>query len=414
MIFVGHTRFSLFQPGSGAWQASNRTRFRTPEEYRDHLYSAERLDARADIFFSMTLPQLDRAARGWTVQHIVSYTDSLPSRYQDLLVEAAGRYPWLNLDPCAPGQPAADPLDVVAEGLIGVYRLDDDDILPSDYFDQVAPYMSDEHAGMFVSLGVGLTALYRDGGLYFARRMHQPMLASGLLAIHRKLPGGSTVSPPVVAHNKSDRAAPVILDSRALGYVWVRHPDQDTSVHAVETSREERMARLLRQMEKEPPAHDRREIAVHFPAVADRIQTAPGPGQSVQVPVPARTLLPREGLRLPITAARGRVDVTARLQCDAQAASRSALLEVGLVTTDGTPIGPDWAERLSGTGLTYSRTVGYYHYLKTRPGKAASQFTLELPDEICIASASVKKWKNPDAAIHILQLVLTSAGCEPV
>lgn len=412
MIFVGHTRFSLFQPGAGAWQASNRTRFRTPEEYREHLYAPERLDARADIFFSMTLPQLDRAARGWPVQHIVSYSESLPSPYQNLLLEAAGKYPWLVLDRCAPGQPAADPLGVRDEGVIGVYRLDDDDILPADYFDQVAPYMSDEHAGMFVSLGVGLTALYRDGGLYFARRMHQPMLASGLLAIHTKRPDGSTVSPPVVAHNKSDRAAPVILDSRSLGYVWVRHPDQDTSVHAVETSRDERMERLLQAMAKEPPAHDRHEIAAHFPAVVDRIHTAPRPGESVQVPVAARTLIPPAGLSLPITAARGRVQVMARLQCDALAAPRSALLAIDLATPDGRPVGPEWADRLIDSGLTYSKAVGYYHYLKTRPGKGTSQFTLDLPDEVCVVSAAVQKWKNPDSAIHILQLVLTSAGGE--
>ena len=51
--FIGHTRFSLYQPGSTAWQASNKSKFRTPAEYQRYLYSAARLDARVDIFLSM-------------------------------------------------------------------------------------------------------------------------------------------------------------------------------------------------------------------------------------------------------------------------------------------------------------------------------------------------------------------------
>lgn len=414
MIFIGHTRFSLFRPGAGAWQASNRSRFRTPDEYRQHLYSTDRLDARADIFLSMTLPQLNRAASGWDVRHIVSYSDSLPHRYQDLLEEAKGKYPWLVLDRCATGEPVATPLDFAAEGLVGVYRLDDDDILPVDYFDQVAPYMTGQHAGMFISLGAGLTALYRDGGLYFARRVHQPMLGLGLLAIHEKRSDGSVISPPVVSHNVSDRAAPVILDSRRLGYVWVRHPDQDTSIHASDLPRGERILRLLSKMEKEPPVHDREEIERQFPVIADRIYASADPERELQVPIAARTLVPADGLKLQIAAARGDVDIKLNLRCDAHAVPRNALLAVVLRAGDDTPIGPEWEDRLNASGLTYSPSVGYFRYLSTGPGRSKTQFTITLPEGVNLTSASIRKWRKASTLMHVEQAVVSTVRSDVV
>src|SRR5699024_123586 len=97
-MFIGQTRFSLFMPGSSAWRASDNTRFRSESEYLEYLYSEERLEARAKLFFDFSLPQLADAARGYDVTHLVSYSDSLPAKYQRQLEEAAAGYDFLQLD----------------------------------------------------------------------------------------------------------------------------------------------------------------------------------------------------------------------------------------------------------------------------------------------------------------------------
>lgn len=276
-MFIGNTRFSLYQPGSTAWHASSRSRFRTPVEYRDYLFSPERLDPRMDIFLTMTLPQLDLAARGRKLRHVVSYSEYLPHRYREQLERAAEQYPWLVLDRCKVGQRPLDPLEGAPAGMIGAYRLDDDDILPVDYFARVEPYLTEAHAGMFVSLAAGLTAIYRDGGLYFTRRAYVPMIALGFLSIHQKHEDGTLTSPPPASHNLSDRAAPVILDSREPGYVWVRHLEQDTNLHAADLTEGLRLRALVKSLGERPAAADRDEFRRYFPLVEERMHPEVGP-----------------------------------------------------------------------------------------------------------------------------------------
>lgn len=408
VTLVGHTRFSLYQPGSTAWQASNKSKFRTPAEYQRYLYSAARLDARVDIFLSMTLPQLALAAEGWNVRHIVSFSDSLPGTYQQLLEDAAGQYRWLVLDRCGLGERPLSPLDLASAGIVGSYRLDDDDILPADYFDRVAPYVTQQHVGMHVSLAAGITAIYTDGELYFARRAYEPMLAIGFLSIHRKHPDGTVVCPPPASHNRSDRAAPVILDSRKPGYMWVRHLEQDTTVHATHLSREQRLEVIMPRMRERQPAADRAEFARYFPAVAHRIHAAARPGEVLEAPVTDLTLIPPDGLDLEMEPMQGRVSITAKLRSDASAIPRNALLAFQLAGPDGAPVGEERADELRPIGFSYSKSVGYYRYLDTRPGRTESAMVLALPEGILLTGVTARRWHRRETSIYLEELVLLS------
>lgn len=393
-------------PGATAWHASNKSKFRTPAEYRSYLFSPERLDARVDIFLTMSLPQLDIAARDWNIRHVVSYSTYLPAKYREMLEGAARKYSWLVLDLCAPGDRPLDPLSLAPLGMVGAYRLDDDDILPTDYFERAAPYLTESHAGMFVSFAAGLTAIYREGQLFFTRRAYVPMIALGLMSIHAKHANGSFDSPPPAAHNLSDRAAPVILDSREPGYMWVRHLDQDTTVHAVGQPREKRLQNLIMNMEERPPATDQEEIARFFPAIVSRIHSGMHSGENLQALISTLALVPKEGLSLALTPISGRVNVTARHRAGAGAVPQNALLAFELTTEDGRSIGPERAEELGALGLIYSRLVGYFKYLHTSPGRSSTSFSFTLPDGVRATTVNVRKWHRPETAIHLEELVL--------
>lgn len=236
MFFVGYTRFSLFQPQSTAWHASKGNE--DMEAYKAYLYSDERMQPRAEVFFGRSLMQLDRAARGHEVRHMISYSPEMPEKWRDMVLDAGERYPWLLLDEYKDGVGSYNMNRVardlmrshdVPTGVYGSYRLDDDDLLPLDYFDRVAAHMSDTTVGMYVSLGKGVTAMYQDGRFSNFRQVVHPKIAIGLLGVCRLEQDGTWAAPPGYAsHARADEFAPVIIDSRQPGFFWTRSAQQDT------------------------------------------------------------------------------------------------------------------------------------------------------------------------------------------
>jgi hypothetical protein len=408
MIFVGHTRFSLFQPGSGAWQVSKGSRFESATEYRDHLYSDERMQVRARIFFQMALPQLARSAQGFDVRHIVSYSDTLPARYQQMLEDAAREYPFLVLDRCAARRSPLRPVDLVRKTVrrgesvtFATYRLDDDDVLPTDYFAQVAPYVTDTNAGMMVSLGAGATALYIDGDLYNIRRCYQPMIAIGLLNVCHISAAGEITEPKVIAHSRSDRANPVILDSRDIGFLWIRHVDQDTSVK-IRPSREKTLERVREQMSIHAPVADLDELGESFAALGGMLHVEPSPGMYTQRLVGESTSITRDGLSCPFDPASGKFRLTARISGDAQVEPRSVLASLELTGPGGEPLDPEtWTPRFRAIGISRSGNpaVGYYRYLNSRAGTWDTTFEAELPEGIVLRGVRLVKWRKGDYSV---------------
>lgn len=243
-LFIGHTRFSVHQYNSGSFKATRQgenSRF-TEDEYTRWLYDDERLEPRTEIFTQESLPQLAASAEACDLVHVVHYSSSLPQKYQDILRHSARQYPFLHLNEApgivAPSSPSKKVLNRVLkerlpdDGVFGIYRLDDDDVLPINFFERMDPYVVEEHVGWRVSFPESLTAIRTRGEYIFPWSRYFPKAAAGLLSIHQKTPDGVfhglQTRVPAKGHMKLDTVYPTILDSREPGFFQARHQSQDS------------------------------------------------------------------------------------------------------------------------------------------------------------------------------------------
>ena len=273
-MFVGHTRFSLFAPDSASWRASNEQSGLSEDEYRDYLYDESRLSLRVDIFLNHTVPTLAQAAEGFDVAHIVSYSESLPEKFKLQLQEAAQKYKILYLDELPDGDSGWTAVRRYIratgfKGVFGRYRLDDDDVLSSHFFRVAGRYIKSEFEGMLVSMPLGVEAIYADQQFFHLRKAYTPMNSMGLMAICAVRNDGVVIEPQSGPHDKSDRFAPVILDSSQMGYLRTIHAGQDNAMR-----HEPRgiMPRLMENMALFPPFTHIAALEEAFPTVAEQMK----------------------------------------------------------------------------------------------------------------------------------------------
>lgn len=234
-MFIGQTRFSLFLPGSSAWKATSKDNHRDLNSYREYLYSDDRMQLRSRIFFDHSIPLLARASKNHRIRHIVSYSKSLPYVYRSQLENAAKEFGFLVLDERPDGVGPSDwrellDFEVGLEDLVGVYRLDDDDLLSDDYFDRARKYLNQPFVGMRLSFGRVAQVLYSEGKFSLPRDSRHPMNAIGLMDIGQKISTFEYELPKVASHNRSDTVGPVILESSSISSLWIRSGLQDTSI----------------------------------------------------------------------------------------------------------------------------------------------------------------------------------------
>lgn len=190
---------------------------------------------RSEIFFGHTLPTLDAGRQDFDLIHVVSYSEELPQKYKRMLYDAERDYAWLKLDLRVHGKRKSDPSElaksIVGKGAAyGRYRLDDDDILSTSYFQQMEKYVASPFVGMRVSLALGVVAELESGRLVNPREIREVNASQGLLEVNRFDERGKLESPERISHKKSDRVGPVILDSRETSHVRVLHDTQDTLI----------------------------------------------------------------------------------------------------------------------------------------------------------------------------------------
>ncbi|UNK47350.1 glycosyltransferase [Arthrobacter sulfonylureivorans] len=421
MLFIGHTRFSLFEPDSGAWRASNGTRFNTVDEYRDYLFSDERLAPRAEIFINESLPQLNAAIGDHDVLHVVSYSDSLPARYENALKNAAERYPFLVLDKHSGGK-SSNPRTSVerdavsqmrpAGGVYGRYRLDDDDLLPTSYFDQIAPYVSPEHVGWMVSLGSGFTGVRIGGGYYDLRRAYYPLLALGLLSVCKVSLSGKFITPLSAPHEQSAQTNPVILDGRGIGYFWGRHPLQDTTLGRSARTEAEVINRLRDSISAYPPITDVDDLKALFPAVWHKMHRTAGPTEDAANLLPEAADLVETPLRYSFDPVRGKLGMAVSLECSGSPTERNALVSFDLTDTTGGPVPEHLDADLLRAGIVRSTNpdIGYYRYLPTNEGSRTMRYVFELPEGLECRGASVRRFGKSSCQIRVTSLSFHEAA----
>lgn len=240
------------------------------------LFSSARLDPRVEIFLNLTVPQLQLAASEYHLRHIVQISPQLPEATKSRLREAAAEYPFLVVSEQATARGHNEDLDnhilEVAslvdspDGLFARFRLDDDDVLASDYFDQLARYVNAANVGMNVSFGSGYQAAFYSGVVFDLRSLYHPRNSMGMAQICRVRASGRIEWMSYSNHARSDLEVPTILDSRFPTVLSLKHNGQDTFAGEDAGKKFDKATRLLA---AEQPA-DYGALSKRFPVVRDR------------------------------------------------------------------------------------------------------------------------------------------------
>lgn len=213
-----------------------------------YLFSEKRLQMRADLFFSRSVPVLALMAADHDYKHFVLYSGLLPEHHKELLFAAAAAHPFLvpvEWNDVVTGTGIEEVVPLMEADLaakfdadagpqpVAWFRLDDDDVLAADYLDRLEAYRAPNHFGMAVSFGLGLTAYKAEHEMMNLREYHHPKSAQGMAFISPFDPGTGrlTITAPG-PHTRVDRVMPTILDSREHMFFQIRHGDQDSSLNA--------------------------------------------------------------------------------------------------------------------------------------------------------------------------------------
>jgi len=242
-LYFGVTRFSVYSPKSSGWNLSSQY---SERDYIDNLYSDERLSARFDIFINYSLPIYASYAEKYSYRHIVIYSEEMPYVWKEKLYKAASKFPFVCL--CKSEEGIYDISGFMkklvqeqakSSCLVLQFRVDDDDVLSSEYIDELSKYASKSFVGMSVSFGSGIAAKYRENVFTNFRSVRKHFLALGLATVgeydkHKEelwFPDSLNKN-----HIETDLYRPVIVDSRKPVYIWTHHDFQDTDAKSPKDS----------------------------------------------------------------------------------------------------------------------------------------------------------------------------------
>lgn len=252
----GVTRFSVYQPGSGAWKLS-RNAGSTETAYFEALYHEKRMETRFHLL-RRALPIYQAMSEVHDYRHILHYSAIMPNPWRARLLNLADEFPVVLLDEVE-GKPSTERVisramtsSSAQTGPIAWFRVDDDDLLSIDYIDGLKQYLTERNVGLGVSFGSGLAALFEGDQMTALHRVHVPMLGLGLAFIgwFDRDRGEAQIPQPSVAHSRTDTRVPVIVDSRDVRFIWVHHLGQDTKSASTIEQNERRIEQTFTKWER--------------------------------------------------------------------------------------------------------------------------------------------------------------------
>lgn len=271
--YFGITRFSLFLPNNPAWVLSSKF---DREQYRQVLFDDSRLAKRFDLFFNYAAPIYQSFSERFSYCHIVQYSDVLPAKWQEVLFEAAARFPVIVLTEVTEEQGKGGIGKVMmqmlsrrgatrTDRLVALTRIDDDDLLSADYVDQLSQYVTVENVGTYVSFAKGVAARYDESGFSGFREVEKPFLAAGQAKIgsfdSRK---GNFHFPGDASHVRPYLVAPTIVEGKKHAFLWSQHEDQGSKLRNNERHSDQVEERLKNYRRLEDPSS----VAAAFPTVS--------------------------------------------------------------------------------------------------------------------------------------------------
>ncbi|MHA7219787.1 glycosyltransferase [Arthrobacter sp. MDT1-48-3] len=421
-MFYGITRYSLFSPGSPAWKTSRNGVFKTPEEYMEYLFSEQRLNLRAEMFFTKAMPALAAMAKHHEYKHFVLYSELLPQHHQEKLLAAAVEHPFLipvewNETLKGAGIEEVAPLieaDMAAkfepdDGLQPVvwFRLDDDDVLAADYLTHLEKYRALNHAGMAVSFGLGLTAYKADRDLVSLREFYHPKSAQGMAFVctfdprQRHL---TYVAPG--PHHRVDQVMPTVLDSREHMFFQVRHADQDSTL---KETPHERVSASLARLEKLPSVSASSLSEVKWPSlINDMIGGEPALHESSLPGAEPLRLTDETVLAFPLDdeIEAGLVEFEFEFESSSKLLGGFAVVTYDLLGADG--IEPE------SLGLRYSKAFGLHRQAWSKRNQGVVRHSILLPEGTRISGLTLRgKNRQPsDVFVRLRQprVVAVHAG----
>lgn len=401
MNFIGHTRYSLFKPGSTKWRATNGSKYNNEQDYKNYLFSDERLSIRSEMFLSRSLPALALAAEGYNYKHVVSYSKDLPTRYKQELESAAEKFGFLKLDEQGPDDVGID-LNEFALSLFGlnnpygVFRLDDDDVLAKNFFGKMSPYIRKEFSGMQVSMPLGFTGIVENGKYRNIAQMYSPLIALGLLGVHFWDKDGQLISPKWVSHPKSDRANPVIFDARNAVYFRGLHIGNDTGITRDGTSSIQAAYKELSRY-RSLTSEELDLFKKDFPTLGERV-----PSTSERVLFEGVSLLDDE-LHFQFPRAVSSFTIDAHLRFSAHPGKLNSLFRFDLRDSSG-DIVKDRELNVIGLGRSKSPKAGYFRYIYSQAGPVTTRGEIELPPGITCDAVTLVRWGNKDTNVLLERL----------
>lgn len=235
------TRFSVIMKSTmSAWRISSNSDIK---DVVNRVFEGKRLKSRTNIFTRHSLPIIDAASKTRNIKHIVVTSTLLPDWCKKELDESSDKYPWLDIVYVDPDtgynlnremSKAADKISkecTQEDILIASLRLDDDDLLSSNYFETIDLYQKNEFVDCCISTPRGFRGLY-DGENYLCFSYENiPNNAYGMAIITRySLMKSSFVSQysfPPGTHIDMDKRVPVILDGRKNTFLRTMGRDND-------------------------------------------------------------------------------------------------------------------------------------------------------------------------------------------
>ena len=391
-IFLGITRFAVFDPGVSEWQISSIEE----AKYKDILFSDSRLSMRSKIFFDISLPILAAASSSFDYIHVVKYSSMLPDLYKEKLFRAASEYSFLRIL-------EVDQIDVssliyselllefvksryeIDRFVFGVFNLDDDDLLSTNYFKNSEKYLEPNNIGRYLSFGDGFTCVHYSGERGFSnfRRSYFPKVNIGLMKLCEYSKVDGFVFPPNANHMQADRFAPVILDSREPTYLWIRSVFQDTNTMNLDL--EARMGGVLEALDLLPQLEDVLSLDKYFPGLVGHLPMV----EMEEINLASDLILSASGVTVSFPFhVSGDFVVKYEIDLIDGLSHNLALISLGNLSLG------DGVSRNSLLGFTLSEDpeIGFYRYLVTDSGTGLFTVSFSLPSSCRLDSFGLRLW----------------------
>lgn len=377
---IGITLFSVLQKKSHKYVMLSAEH----DKYIETLFSKSRLDLKSDIFFNLSLPQLNMMDKlGCSYFHFLVYSKELPQCYKNKIIEAGHKYDFLipievidydsfNL------KETLKPL-VERKSYFALFSLDDDDLISVDYLSKIKRYIDKPFLGFNISLSKGYTGFY-DGSLKNCREVRFPFINIGQARICESDENGKIFIPKKGSHMKTDEFCPTIVDSREVTFFWFKHLVQDTFS---KTELHKAISKIRHDLDSY--SHPSEAVTLKFPALLEVIEERDYKDLFLKHNIllekrkQSVSIFEKSNMRVD-----GKIIVDYTLR-NLGGASKKQALAVFKLSCELSE------EDVGKSGLSYSN-IGYYKYFNTESEFSEGSFSIDLPDYVILENIEVMKW----------------------